>query len=279
MHMNAHECNPKNFTHQQWQQAKRICKNPGAIKQIFQECWAISDSKTTFANALKSRGYTLAKGDSRGFVALDHRCEIFSVSKWSGIKVKEVKEKLGNTNNLSTVTDAKKQIAKDMTERLTMMKEKQQTAIKARLSIINSNKSQLVLQHKKSREALKVKQDERGIKETLQRQDRYNKGLRGILDRFTGKHTRIKKQNEQDTILAQKRDAQEKDRMIFKQLEQSQKLQKRAKRLQGFQQSKTELLNSDIKQYQDIENHKRELFELRKNKSQHQPKQHLTIEP
>ncbi len=268
--LNAQECNPKNFTHQQWQQAKRIGKNPRAIKQIFQECWAVSDSKIAFANALKSRGYILAKGDRRGFVTLDHRCEIFSVSKWSGIKVKEVKEKLGNTDNLPSVTDAQTQIAKDMSERLTMMKDQQQTAIQARMSLIKTNKLQLLQKHRKIRKALKTKQEARQIQETKNRQDRYNKGIRGILDRITGKHTRIKKQNEQETLLSHQRDMQEKDQMIFKQMEQSQKLQNRADRLQEFKQTKTQSLSSDIKQYREIETHKRELFELRKNKTKGQ---------
>ena len=102
--------------------------------------------------------------------------------------------------------------------------------------------------------------------------------LRGILDRLTGKHHRIKKQNEQDTLRAQKRDTQEKDQMVFAQMEQSQNLQNRVDRLQSFQQSKGELLNSDIKQYRDIEHQKRELFELREIKSQHQSKRLPTME-
>ena len=77
---------------------------------------------------------------------------------------------------------------------------------------------------------------------------------------------------------ALQRDTKEKDQMIFKQTEQGQKLQNRVDHLQDFQQSKGQNLSSDIKQFQDIENHKRDLFELRKNKSQHEPKQHPTME-
>ena len=265
--MNAHECNPKNFTHQQWQQAKRIGKDPRAIKQMFQECWAVSENKATFASALKDRGYTLAKGDRRGFVALDHRCEVFSVAKWASIRTKEVREKLGKKDNLPTVTDTKTQIAKDMSERLTMLKTKQNNAIEARFSVINDKKSQMLQMHKKNRETLKNKQETRQTQETQQRQARYNKGMHGILDRLTGKHTRIKKQNEQDTLLAYQRDVQEKDQMIFAQQDQNKNLQNRVERLETFQQSKGELLNSDIKQYHDIEHQNRELFELRKSKT------------
>lgn len=276
--MNAQECNPKNFTHQQWQQAKRIGKDPRAIKQVFQECWAISDGKSTFANALKSRGFILAKGDRRGFVALDYRCEIYSVAKWIGIRAKEVGTKLGKVDNLPTITDTKTQIAKDMSERLKEIKEQQHAAVQTRLSLINANKLEILQRHKKNREVLKIKQDARQIQEIKDRQDHYNKGLRGILDRLTGKHYRIKKQNEHETLLAQKRDAHEKDRMIFKQLEQSQKLDKRVDRLQSFQHSKTHAFNSDIKQYHEIEIHKRELFELRKSKAKNHTIRTPTLE-
>jgi len=38
------ERDPRNFTLAEWQQAKRTGKDPRAIKQVFQECWATSDS-------------------------------------------------------------------------------------------------------------------------------------------------------------------------------------------------------------------------------------------
>ena len=71
-------------------------------------------------------------------------------------------------------------------------------------------------------------------------------------------------------MLAYQRDVQKKDQMIFKQMEQSQNLQNRVERLQIFQHSKGELLNSDIKQYHDTESQKRELFELRKSHNRNQ---------
>jgi len=200
-------------------------------------------------------------------VALDHRCEVFSVAKWTSIRTKEVQKKLGKANNLPSVTDTKIQIAKDMSKRLTMLKTRQNEAIQTRFSVINDKKSQMLKVHENNRQALKVKQQTRQTQETQQRQSRYNKGMHGILDRLTGKHTRIKKQNEQETLHAQKRDTQEKDQMIFAQMKQNQNLQNRTDRLQIFQQSKGELLNSNIKQYRDIEAQKRELFELRKSKS------------
>ncbi|CAA0121183.1 Uncharacterised protein [Halioglobus japonicus] len=91
--LNSQECDPKNFTMSQWQHAKRAGKDPREIKAALQESWAISDTQNAFKKALAERGYILAKGDRRGFVALDHRCEVFSISKkWIGISAKEVRE-------------------------------------------------------------------------------------------------------------------------------------------------------------------------------------------
>ena len=48
---------PRNFTLDEWQQAKRAGRNAGAIKALIQEAWSISDSKNSFAHALKERGF------------------------------------------------------------------------------------------------------------------------------------------------------------------------------------------------------------------------------
>jgi len=64
--INKQNRDPNNFTLQPWQQAKRIGKNLKEIKQAPQECWAVSDDRTSFENALRERGYKLAKGDRRG---------------------------------------------------------------------------------------------------------------------------------------------------------------------------------------------------------------------
>ena len=47
--VNSAERNPKNFTHEEWQQAKRLGKDPREIKTAIQDAWAISDSKAAFS--------------------------------------------------------------------------------------------------------------------------------------------------------------------------------------------------------------------------------------
>ena len=50
--VNSAEADPRNFTRAEWQQAKRAEWDPRALKETFQDCWAISDSRKAFAQAL-----------------------------------------------------------------------------------------------------------------------------------------------------------------------------------------------------------------------------------
>jgi len=65
--------NPLNFSREEWQQARRAGLHPKEIKRAFQESWAVSDNRKAFAQALLSKGFVLARGDRRGYVALDYR--------------------------------------------------------------------------------------------------------------------------------------------------------------------------------------------------------------
>lgn len=276
--INGEERNPSNFTMAQWQQAKRIGKDPRQIKRAFQSAWALSDSKSGFENALKEQGYRLAKGDSRGFVALDHRCEVFSVPKWAGVKTKNVRARLGPESELRSVSEVRAAIAHDMATRLSALQDEQISAIAARTKLIHERRLRMVEQQKRERKKLKQTQDKRRQAETRQRQARFNKGLRGIMDRVTGKHRRIKKQNEREAASALQRDRNEKDTLIFTHIAQWRSLQSRMQRLEKFGKTSADHITRDITQYQDISGQKRDLFELRKSQSQKQVKRGPTLE-
>jgi len=85
---------PRNFTLDDWQQAKRIDKDPRDIAGAISDAWMISDTKATFEHALKERGYWLARGDSKSYVAVDYHGEVYSIGRKTGVKVRQVKERL-----------------------------------------------------------------------------------------------------------------------------------------------------------------------------------------
>lgn len=69
---------------------------PQRLKRLFQECWSVSDNRASFARALEEQGLLLARGDRRGLVAVDYRGEVYSLSRWTGQKPRELKGKLGD---------------------------------------------------------------------------------------------------------------------------------------------------------------------------------------
>jgi hypothetical protein len=87
---------PANFTLEQWQMAKRHNQDPREIKRMFRECWSRSDNRPAFISALKDHGFWLARGDRRSFVAIDYKGTIYSLSRWSGMKPKDLKARLGD---------------------------------------------------------------------------------------------------------------------------------------------------------------------------------------
>ena len=60
--LRAGYCDPRSFTLDEWQQAKRRGKNPKLLKALFQDAWTISDERRSFANALLERGLFWREG-------------------------------------------------------------------------------------------------------------------------------------------------------------------------------------------------------------------------
>ncbi|CAA0121113.1 Uncharacterised protein [Halioglobus japonicus] len=270
--LNSQECDPKNFTLQQWQQAKRTGKDPRQIKATLQDCWAISDTQGTFQQALRDRGYTLARGDRRGFVAMDHHCEVYAISKkWIGKSAKEVRARLAEPDALPTVDVARSQIAGDMAARLSTLQKQQATTIHTRLSELERKRVQMVQTHQAQRRSLEHSQQARQHLETRQRQSRYSTGFRGLLDRVTGKRHRIKAQNEREAQEAQTRDRQEKDQLIFNQLNVRRVLQVRIDRLHAFKERRGHMLSQDIEQFGQVQRGERERLDPRGAQPQRGP--------
>ena len=133
--------NPLNYTRAEWQQDLRTGRKPDAIKREIQECWALSDNRSSFEHALQEIGYYLAKG-RRGFVAVDVHGEIYSLPRQLGMKKKELEARLGSPKDLATVDEIK-------------------ATIKGRLSkLFKKFVGELNLQHEKETKPLEDKRQE-----------------------------------------------------------------------------------------------------------------------
>lgn len=178
--------NPLNFTHKEWQQAERLGDNPKAAKMVLRECWAISDDKASFEKALEQRGYYLAKGDRRGFVAVDWRGKVHSLSRRLIQDQNALEDRLGRPANLPSVEDVRNNIDQELVKRVQGVIQEIKQDHQRRLASLLAQKTRLKEYHSAERQTLAEKQKQRWLQETQQRQARLNKGVRGIWDRITG---------------------------------------------------------------------------------------------
>ncbi|MCB1497740.1 MAG: relaxase/mobilization nuclease domain-containing protein [Bauldia sp.] len=248
---------PLNFTHVEWQQAKRAGLDPREIKAVFQQCWETSDNKASFERALKERGFWLAKGDKRGFVAIDYRGEVYSLSRYAGVKTKDIEARLGDRERLRSVDETKAEIAGGMSQKLEAFIKDAERDAKQRLAVMAFRKTELVGRHQDERQKLWAALERRWEAETKRRAQRLPKGFSGIWHRLTGQYSKVKAQNEHEALEAYRRDRAEKDALIFKQLEERQTLQRDIKAQRAIAQEELMQLREDVANYRNLDRYDR----------------------
>lgn len=239
---------PLNFTLEEWQAAKRQGLDPREIKQTFQHAWERSDSQLGFKNALEDRGYFLARGDRRGFVALDVDGNAHSIAKWAGLKAKDVKAKLGSSDNLPSVAETQSNIRSKVSDQIRgyIAQTKKQhlnewePLLKTRRHMINAQRTE--------RQKMNEGQSKRYMEESNTRQNRFASGVRGLVDRVSGKHKSIKDQNVMEAMRCAKRDQAQRDRMITAQMLERQELQKDMQALKDKQRLDRSALAENIRE-------------------------------
>jgi hypothetical protein len=219
---NSKERDPATFDRGEWEQAKRGGQDAKALKLMFRECWLISDSKAAFANALKARGYTLARGDRRGHVVVDFRGEVYAIAKWIDLKAKDVRARLGDGKDLPSVEQAKSEHAQRMTAMLRRHTEDAQRGFDKQKAALAFKRAEIVERQRKERAELEHRQQLRWAKETAERAGRLTKGVRGLWDRLTGARGRAEKRNEAEAWACLQRDRAEKDALIVRHLDERQ---------------------------------------------------------
>lgn len=250
--VNGQHRDPLNFTRAEWEQAKQARQDPKALKAMFQQCWEQSASGEAYKEALAERGYTLAHGDRRAFVAVDFRGQIYAVAKWSNVKTKEVRAKLEPLKTVPSVEQAKATIATRMTEALRSYVTDAETARQKQKAVLAMQRAQLVQKQRQERADLAAAQQQRQAKETALRASRLNRGMRGLWDRITGRHAKQSKTNEQEALAAWQRDRQEKDALILRHLDAREGLHLQVRQQKDIHAKDIEQLHRDIAAYQQF---------------------------
>ena len=243
---------PLNFSLAEWQQAKRLGEDPKLLQKLFQDCWAVSDTRASFEQALKDYGLYLAKGDRRGYVALDYRGKVYALSRWLKVKTKTLKERLGSPNTLPSTQEVKARITQQMTQKLKTYIQQAKDQFKEALGPFMQRKRTLVQHQQAQRHQLKHKQEERWQKESIQRSQRLPKGFKGIWYRITGKHKAIRIQNEAEMDRCLIRDRDEKQRLIDRQLQERQTLQRQINPVVQEHKERMMGLKQDVSRYMEL---------------------------
>ena len=244
--------NPLNFSLKEWQQAKRLQEDPRILKQLFQDCWAVSDNKASFEKALKDYGFYLAKGNKRGFVAVDYRGEVFSLSRSIGVKPKDLKARLGEPESLPSIRQVNFKLAGRMSRILETYIQQVKAHMDKQLKPYKEQKVVLQQIHHKERLDLKKKQQNRQREEERQRLERLPKGFKALWSRLIGKCQKIRAQNEHEAKSCHFRDKDEKQALIDRQLTQRQDLQDQVRPIQRKHKRLILQIKKDVAGYMEM---------------------------
>ena len=216
---------PRNFTLDEWQQAKRAGIDPRELKSAVQDCWKRADSVGAFASALEERGLFLARGDRRGFVAITIDGDVFAISRMIDGKAKDVAARLGDPARLPSVDDARARIATEIAPRLSRYIAEAKRIARVNMEPLIAKREALKVQHQAERQATDRKIANRWNDEQRARAARIRKGIAGAWDFLTGKYFRTRKQNEMEAKFARERDSHERHALVQRQLKDRQALQ------------------------------------------------------
>lgn len=209
--------NPLNFTLDEWQQAKREGVDPREIKQAFRDAWNRSDNRQSFANALAEYGLFLARGDRRGFVAVDVNGTIYSVARWADVRTKDVSHKLGDPSALPPVADVSRELRSRVSAKLRGFIDDLKSRHAGERAPLDQWLQEMRAMHRAQRERLAHKQAERWQQETEARASRLRTGLAGLIDRLTGRAKAMRDANELEAYAGLRRDQRQRDALILEQ--------------------------------------------------------------
>ena len=206
---------PDNHSNIEALQAKRVKKDPKVLKQIFRQCWEASDSRSAFAQALKEHSLVLAKGDQRGFVAVDENGKVYSIARWVGEKSKTVRERLGTLDDLPSIEDAHAVLVGKTDQSLPSPD--QQDALLAELE---QRRLALAEKQRAERDALDHRHAIRRTEEIRLRASRLPKGMKAAFAKLAGNYQQIIEQNILEALACKERDQKERQALVQQHLKQ-----------------------------------------------------------
>lgn len=215
----------RNFSLDEWQQAKRAGVDPRELKSAILDCWQQADNAKSFAAALEERGLFLARGDQRSFVAVTIDGDVHSITRILPDRKRDIIARLGDPAGLSSVSDTRRKIAEQIAPRLTHYIGEAKRIAHYNMQPLIAKREALKVQHQAERQAIDTKLETRWNEEQRIRSSRLRKGVAGAWDFLTGKYFKTRKQNEMEAKFARERDSHERHALIHAQHKDRQALQ------------------------------------------------------
>jgi len=236
-HREQGKASPLNFELGEWQQAKRLGLDPKEVKQLFQDAWRRSGDLATVRMELADKGFLLANGDRRRFIALDAFGNAFSVSRMLGVSTKVLEGHFGASAQLPGVqkvlTDTKlrngpnvqatlRQFQRQHRRELTPLRWERRRIVRAQ----RAERVQMGGAHKRSVTA-----------GNRQRVLRVKDWQQGALQHLTGELPFIRKQNANESWDEYQRFRRKMEQVYERQLEELRMLQRSIDRVRARQQA------------------------------------------
>lgn len=218
----------ENYSGAEAKQACRAKENPAELKTLFQGCWEQSDSRAAFAAALWQHGFCLARGDRRGFVAVDADGEVYSLSRWLGVKPKAIRARLGHEATLPSLDDALALLNQAKSDPVALPDHSERD-FKRTIAALEEQQSELVARQRDERAALLAEHEARSIREIQARSNRLPTGIKAAWARLTGQYDRLCSELADDAATCTKRDGREKQALIDRHLTERRVLERKFK--------------------------------------------------
>jgi len=164
-----------------------------------------------------------------GKPCLCHDGEVLAVARATGLKAKEVRDRLGEADPLPSVEDAMAQHTMDVRGQFVRIAGEVRHKQSQQRLVLEKQRKELITKHQSERTALDEGQTTRWTKESTERSARFKVGIAGLWQRLSGKSRHVEDRNAQEAHDALHRDRAQRQQLIEAQLQDSSAIdQKRA---------------------------------------------------
>jgi hypothetical protein len=154
--------------------------------------------------------------------------EVYSLSRWLGVKPKAIRARLGHEAALPSLDDALVLLNRSKPDPETVPDQSERD-FRQTIAALEEQQSELVARQRDDRAALKAGHEARSIREIQARSNRLPTGNKAAWARLTGQYDRVCSELAEDATDCAKRDSREKQALIDRHLTERRVLERKFK--------------------------------------------------